>query len=116
MPVVCTWSKEVTEGDGRSGRSWGDCGGEVHLVEEGEALRALEPALLELHHDASLAQQDHLAVLLVEVDASGHVLEPVLEEGSRHLAVGEAGYEGGEITARSRGDHGEITPRGWRGR
>jgi hypothetical protein len=59
--------------------------GGVHLVEEGEALRPIQAALLELHHDRALAQQDHLLVVLVEVDDPRHVRQPVLEQRRCHL-------------------------------
>jgi hypothetical protein len=57
----------------------------VHLVEEREALRSIEATLLELHHDRALAQQDHLPVLVVEVDAAGYVRQPIAEQRRRHL-------------------------------
>ena len=72
----------------------------MHLVEEGEALRPLEAALLELHHDAALAQQDHLAVVVVEVDAARHVRQPLLEQPRRHLEVGEARHERARVDER----------------
>ena len=57
----------------------------MHLVEEREALRSIEATLLELHHDRALAQQDHLPVLVVEVDAARYVRQPIAEQRRRHL-------------------------------
>eukprot|EP00964_Phaeocystis_antarctica_P026180 scaffold14728_cov48-Phaeocystis_antarctica.AAC.3 len=73
MSLPSVRAARAPRGCGTSMPVYSDSAHGVRLVEEGEALRSVEAALLELHHHGALAQQDHLPVLVVEVDAARHV-------------------------------------------
>ena len=74
--------------------------GRVHLVVEREAAVGSDAALLELHRATARAQQNHLAVVAVEVHDALHPLGQVAEQKVRHLLVVHAGDEGASVDQR----------------
>ena len=75
----------------------------MHLVVEREALPPGHAALLELDHLHAGAQQDHLAVLLVQEHHALHLLQPLRQQELRHLEVVQPGDERASVDERVEG-------------